>query len=77
MVLHSGRISFDAYIDDQSELDLICESTELIDSRYEQMPKNRSAEAMPGREKPNAFPTIVTARQTQPAAKAALGERYA
>uniref|UniRef100_A0AAF5PWJ8 Ricin B-type lectin domain-containing protein n=2 Tax=Wuchereria bancrofti TaxID=6293 RepID=A0AAF5PWJ8_WUCBA len=32
--LNSSRISFDVYIDNQSELDLICESTELIDMRF-------------------------------------------
>ncbi|VDN01283.1 unnamed protein product [Thelazia callipaeda] len=32
--LNSSRISFDVYIDNQSELDLICESTELIDTRF-------------------------------------------
>ncbi|CAG9534944.1 unnamed protein product [Cercopithifilaria johnstoni] len=32
--LNSSRISFDVYIDNQSELDLICESTELIDTQF-------------------------------------------
>lgn len=32
--LNSSRISFDIYTDNQSELDLICESTELIDTRF-------------------------------------------
>ncbi|VDK63042.1 unnamed protein product [Onchocerca ochengi] len=32
--LNSSRILFDVYTDNQSELDLICESTELIDTRF-------------------------------------------
>ncbi|KAL3994358.1 hypothetical protein ACH3XW_21415 [Acanthocheilonema viteae] len=32
--LNSSRISFDVYINNQSELDLICESTELIDTQF-------------------------------------------
>uniref|UniRef100_A0A915ASC0 Vacuolar protein sorting-associated protein 13D n=5 Tax=Parascaris univalens TaxID=6257 RepID=A0A915ASC0_PARUN len=35
MRLNRSRISFDVFIDNQSELDLICESTELFDSRFE------------------------------------------
>lgn len=32
--LNSSRISFDIYTDNQSELDIICESTELIDTQF-------------------------------------------
>lgn len=32
--LNSARISFDVFIDNQSEMDLICESTELVDTRF-------------------------------------------
>lgn len=32
--LNRSRISFDACIDGQSELDLICDSLELTDMRY-------------------------------------------
>ncbi|VDN23759.1 unnamed protein product [Gongylonema pulchrum] len=32
--LNSARVSFDVFIDSQSELDLICENMELIDTRF-------------------------------------------
>ncbi|KAI6183494.1 hypothetical protein M3Y97_00495100 [Aphelenchoides bicaudatus] len=54
VVLHKARISFDAYIDNQSEFDLICESTELTDTRYDHLPKNQ---------RPNIFPTILSPRK--------------
>lgn len=33
MQLHSARVSFDVFIDGQSELDLVCDSANLIDTR--------------------------------------------
>ncbi|KAK6047981.1 hypothetical protein COOONC_14513, partial [Cooperia oncophora] len=37
MQLHSARVSFDVFIDGQSELDLVCVSANLIDTREVQM----------------------------------------
>ncbi|KAI6230473.1 Ricin B-type lectin domain-containing protein [Aphelenchoides fujianensis] len=53
VVLDRARISFDAFIDCQSELDLICESTELLDARFADRPANQ---------KPNVFESIVRPR---------------
>uniref|UniRef100_A0A915Q7J7 Vacuolar protein sorting-associated protein 13 VPS13 adaptor binding domain-containing protein n=1 Tax=Setaria digitata TaxID=48799 RepID=A0A915Q7J7_9BILA len=48
--LNSSHISFDIYIDSQSELDLICESTELIDTRFIDMDFN---------ERPSVFYSVL------------------
>uniref|UniRef100_A0A1I7VNQ7 Ricin B-type lectin domain-containing protein n=1 Tax=Loa loa TaxID=7209 RepID=A0A1I7VNQ7_LOALO len=48
--LISSRISFDVYIDNQSELDLICESAELIDTRFFDVEFNK---------RPNVFYSIL------------------
>lgn len=56
MDLHKARISFDSYIDNMSEFDLICESTELIDTRFEDLPNDVTE---------NAFPLILQPRQRQ------------
>ncbi|KAI6230488.1 Ricin B-type lectin domain-containing protein [Aphelenchoides fujianensis] len=53
VVLDRARISFDAFIDCQAELDLICESTELLDARFADRPANQ---------KPNVFESIVRPR---------------
>lgn len=53
-IMHKARISFDAYVDNQSELDIICESSELIDTRYDDLPANQ---------RPNIFTTIVSPRK--------------
>ncbi|RCN30341.1 hypothetical protein ANCCAN_23890 [Ancylostoma caninum] len=37
MQLQSARVSFDVFIDGQSELDLVCESTHLLDTRKVQL----------------------------------------
>uniref|UniRef100_A0A7E4V788 Bactericidal permeability-increasing protein n=1 Tax=Panagrellus redivivus TaxID=6233 RepID=A0A7E4V788_PANRE len=52
MVLHKARISFDCYIDSLSEFDLICESTDLIDTRFEGGDKDAE----------NVFPVILAPR---------------
>lgn len=67
VILHKARMSFDSYIDNQvwgietfsnkllqSEFDLICESTELIDTRFDDLPKNQ---------RPNIFSTILSPRK--------------
>lgn len=51
--LNRSRISFDIFIDNQSELDLICESTELHDSRFDYLEQNN---------RPNVFSTILCPR---------------
>ncbi|VDK72688.1 unnamed protein product [Litomosoides sigmodontis] len=48
--LSSSRISFDIYTDNQSELDLICESTELIDTQFFDMEFDK---------RPNVFYSIL------------------
>ena len=56
MILHKARISYDSSIDSSAEFDLICESTELVDTRFEDLK---------GAESENAFPTILTSRENQ------------
>ncbi|CAD6197787.1 unnamed protein product [Caenorhabditis auriculariae] len=53
----SSRVSFDVFVDGQSELDLICERTELIDMRH----------GLLGNGKRNLFPKILQHRDPKPA----------
>ncbi|KAI6181931.1 hypothetical protein M3Y98_00882500 [Aphelenchoides besseyi] len=55
VILDKARISFDSYIDNQSELDLICESNKLIDTRFDHLPVNL---------RPNVFNSIVSPRNS-------------
>ncbi|VDO43568.1 unnamed protein product, partial [Haemonchus placei] len=54
MQLHSARVSFDVFIDGQSELDLVCESANLIDTREVQL----------GSGTKNMFNTILRPRES-------------
>ncbi|WKX95651.1 hypothetical protein Q1695_012255 [Nippostrongylus brasiliensis] len=53
MQLDSARVSFDVFIDGQSELDLVCDSANLIDTREKQ----------PGSGSKNLFSTILRPRE--------------
>uniref|UniRef100_A0A1I7WZT8 BPI2 domain-containing protein n=1 Tax=Heterorhabditis bacteriophora TaxID=37862 RepID=A0A1I7WZT8_HETBA len=53
--LHSARVSFDIYIDGQSELDLICESSRLMDTRIEESLSHYSPTMRKRRKKPVCF----------------------
>ncbi|VDM69166.1 unnamed protein product [Strongylus vulgaris] len=53
MQLESARVSFDVFIDSQSELDLVCESTTLVDTRRVQV----------GSGTKNLFSTILQPRE--------------
>ncbi|KHN80922.1 Vacuolar protein sorting-associated protein 13D [Toxocara canis] len=53
MHLYRSRVSFDVFIDNQSELDLICESTELFDSRFDGLEHQQQS---------NVFTKILCAR---------------
>uniref|UniRef100_A0A915ER72 Fragile site-associated protein C-terminal domain-containing protein n=1 Tax=Ditylenchus dipsaci TaxID=166011 RepID=A0A915ER72_9BILA len=55
MNLAKAKLSYDSYIDNQSEFDLICENTSLLDTRD---PSNNL--------QPNVFTSIVSGRQSPP-----------
>ncbi|VDK48292.1 unnamed protein product [Anisakis simplex] len=61
MKLIRSRISFDCFVDNQSELDLICENIELLDSRSDDVERNE-----------NVFKTILCSRATNTANSAQL-----
>uniref|UniRef100_A0AC34FAX8 Vitellogenin n=1 Tax=Panagrolaimus sp. ES5 TaxID=591445 RepID=A0AC34FAX8_9BILA len=54
MVLNKARISYDCYVDSLAEFDLICENTELIDTRFEDL-KDAENE--------NSFPLILSSKE--------------
>uniref|UniRef100_A0AC35FWT7 Ricin B-type lectin domain-containing protein n=1 Tax=Panagrolaimus sp. PS1159 TaxID=55785 RepID=A0AC35FWT7_9BILA len=54
MVLNKARISYDSYVDSLAEFDLICENTELIDTRFEDA-KDAENE--------NSFPLILSSKE--------------
>uniref|UniRef100_A0A914CP81 Vacuolar protein sorting-associated protein 13 VPS13 adaptor binding domain-containing protein n=1 Tax=Acrobeloides nanus TaxID=290746 RepID=A0A914CP81_9BILA len=51
MVIRKARISFDNLIDNQSEFDLYCENSELVDSRFDDWPEDS---------RPSVHSTILT-----------------
>uniref|UniRef100_A0A183GJA7 BPI2 domain-containing protein n=1 Tax=Heligmosomoides polygyrus TaxID=6339 RepID=A0A183GJA7_HELPZ len=62
MQLHSARVSFDVFIDGQSELDLVCDSANLIDTR--EVFKKGAGLVQIGSGTKNLFSTILRPRES-------------